>query len=138
MISRTITIPRLGMTFDADKVATTDFDLEYQDNSYGWGITSSRYIDRTITTFHFHDGTTLALRNAEYTLEVKIELEEGRMYQLGQDGKKWLALCRFDEEHGELTLFPADWRWNAPLVKDSERMDYTFYKEFEHDYKAYL
>ena len=141
MISRTITIPRLGMTFDADKVATTDFDLEYQDcgyESYSWSIAGSRYIDRTITTFRFHDGTTMTVHNAEYTLEVKVELEEGRMYQLGKDGKKWLALCRFDDQYNELTLFPTDRRRNAPLVKNSDRMDYTFYKEFEHDYKEYL
>ena len=138
MISRTITIPRLGMTFDANKVTTTDVDYQYQDLSYEWSITVSSYLDRTTTTFRFDDGTTLNIRHAEYTLTVKVELEEGKMYQLGKDGKKWLALCLFDEQYDELTLFPTDRRRNAPLVKNSDRMDYTFYKEFEHDYKEYL
>lgn len=137
-ISYTYEIERLGMTFDGTKVAATDVDYQYQDYTYSWGITGSRYLDRTTTTFRFDDGTTLTIRNAEYTLTVKIELEEGKMYQLGKDGKKWLALCRFDDKYNELTLFPTDRRRNAPLVRNSDRMDYTFYKEFEHSYKEYL
>ena len=139
MISRTITIPRLGMTFDADKVATTAVDYEYQDDlSYESITTVSSYLDKTITIFRFDDGTTLTLRNAEYALTVKVELEEGKMYQLGKDGKKWLALCRYDKQYGELTLFPADRHNKAPVVKNSDRMGYHFYKEFEHNYKEYL
>ena len=126
------------MTFDADKVVATDLACDYQDYSYDWNLTVLRHRDQTTTTFSFDDGTTLTIRNAEYTLTTKVELIEGRMYQLGRDGKKWLALCRFDEEYSQLTLFPTDRRKKAPIVKNEDRMDYHFYREFEHNYKAYL
>jgi hypothetical protein len=57
---------------------------------------------------------------------------------MGKDGKKWLALCRYDEEFGELTLFPTTRRKHAPLVKNSDRMDYEFFEELEPDLKGYL
>lgn len=133
-ISTTYEIPRLNMTFTSDALLRIEVNNEYDDVYLDFG--TRPIVTRRELIFHFNDGSTFNLRGNEYRIHTKVELVEGRMYQLGRDRKKWLALCRTDNITGELTLFPTT-RFD-PLVRESERMNYQFYKEFEHDYKEYL
>lgn len=138
-VSTTYEIEKLGITFDESVLARVDYDVDYDDYFHEGYVSSVRSVPRShIYTFLFKDGSTLTHRNGTIRITKKVELIEGKMYQMGKDGKKWLALCRYDDEFGELTLFPTTRRKYAPLVRESDRMEYTFYKEFDHNYKEYL
>lgn len=138
MISHTIEVPSLGMTFDYKNVQFSDVSIEYDDYDYEYTFLHINSIASRTVTFRFNDGSTLSLRNGEYTIIKTVDLVEGKLYHMGKDNKKWLALCRYDEEFGELTLFPTTRRKYAPLVRNSDRMQYHFFEELEPDLKKYL
>lgn len=142
-ISTTYEIPHLNMTFTADALETMTASTGYhEDRDYDFLSPSLYRTPRLVAYFfRFNDGSNLTVDitgDNQIKITIKVDLVEGKMYQLGRDGKKWLALCRYDEEYGELTLFPTTRRKYAPLVRESDRMKYTFYKEFDHNYKEYL
>lgn len=141
-ISTTYEIPRLNMTFTADSVQEATSSIQYDEPDY-YDFEFRNHPSLRVATyfFRFNDGSHLTVNASmdnKIKITIKVDLVEGKMYQMGKDGKKWLALCRYDEEYGELTLFPTTRRKYAPLVRESDRMEYTFYKEFDHNYKAYL
>lgn len=141
-ISTTYEIPRLNMTFTGDSLQEMTASTEYyEDDNYYLDFPLYRTPRLATYFFRFNNGSVLTYNvdaDREIIITIKVDLVEGKMYQMGKDGKKWLALCRFDEKFGELTLFPTTRRKYAPLVRESDRMGYTFYKEFDHNYKEYL
>lgn len=141
-ISTIYEIPRLNMTFTADSLQAVECSVQYDEpDYYDFEFRNHPRMTGSTYFFRFTDGSQLTLsahQGEQFRVTFKVELVEGKMYQMGKDGKKWLALCRYDEEYGELTLFPTIRRKYAPLVRESDRMEYTFYKEFDHNYKEYL
>lgn len=91
---------------------------------------------RGILTVHFKNGTQLTLgADVECQQFNKVELVEGRIYHMGKDGVRWLALCR-NNSNGVLKLYPLD-KGRAPIFADKKH-NYTFYKEFDLDLKEYM
>lgn len=141
-ISTIYEIPRLNMTFTGDSLQEITSSIQYDEpDYYDFEFRNHPRLTGSTYFFRFTDGSTLTLnahKGDQFKVTIKVDLVEGKMYQMGRDGRKWLALCRFDEEFGELTLFPTTRRKYAPLVRNSDRMQYHFFEELEPDLKKYL
>lgn len=138
-ITTTFRVPSIGLETDHENILRFENEQDYGDVYFDsfmparWSVRSSR------TTVYFKDGTELKLgRDAEAQIEKRVELVEGRIYQISKDGgNKWLAICKSYREDG-LFLDPITEPAGATAFAAGAKHKYQFHKEFDLDLKEYL
>lgn len=109
MIKEIITVPGMGLEFDAAQIK--NYLVEDYGEEIAISVPTSFRKPVNSVTFYFNDGSKVLVKNGQYTLTRTVEIEEGHLYKVceGDTGKKWAAFCRVaDKLSGERVLVPIE------------------------------